>query len=266
MLPSPFARRFGMISAPFATNNTVTKGTKLPKSRTVIRKLSFAPRSRAAVSLSMAAQFLRCRRRSSLVTAVRFSNGQEALSIVYSGAKYVRSALKIALLGNHFFGWLKTANFSTACGTVTLKSPPPRAFSAPDVHPRLRKRPPRCTLDCGFKTSESPALRGFVGERGRFATTSLYLVLKSNGLPRPKIRLKKFGFSSKSVPANIAKKLPLQLRPKPLFIAFFNFSHKRPTFAFTSESGYTLGFRRKMAHSGLHAETGAFPPSATARS
>ena len=81
-------------------------------------------------------------------------------------------------------------------------------------------------------------------------------MLKSNGLPRPKIRLKKFGFSSKSVPANIAKKLPLQLRPKPLFIAFFNFSHKRPTFAFTSESGYTLGFRRKMAHSGLHAETG----------
>ena len=191
-----------------------------------------------------------------MVTAVRFSNGQEALSIVYSGAKYVRSALKIALLGNHFFGWLKTANFSTACGTVTLKSPPPRAFSVPDVHPRPRKRPPRCTLDCGFKTSESPALRGFVGERGRFATTSLYLVLKSNGLPRPKIRLKKFGFSLKIVPANIAKKLPLQLRPKPLFIAFFSLSHKRPTFAFTGESGYTLGFRRRIAHSGSHGETG----------
>ena len=28
------------------------------------------------------------------------------------------------------------------------------------------------------------------------------------------------------------------------------------TFAFTSESGYTLGFRRRIAHSGLHAETG----------
>ena len=80
-------------------------------------------------------------------------------------------------------------------------------------------------------------------------------VLKSNGLPRPKIRLKKFGFSSKSVPANIAKKLPLQLRPKPLFIAFFNFSHKWPTFAFTPESGYTLGFRRKIAHNGSHGET-----------
>ncbi len=30
---------------------------------------------------------------------------------------------------------------------------------------------------------------------------------------------------------------------------------KRPTFAFTHESGYTLGFAQRIAHSGLHAET-----------
>ena len=30
------------------------------------------------------------------------------------------------------------------------------------------------------------------------------------------------------------------------------------------ESGYTLGFRRKIAHSGSHAETGAFPSAGTA--
>ena len=83
-------------------------------------------------------------------------------------------------------------------------------------------------------------------------------MLKSNGLHRPKIRLKKFSFSLKIVPAYISKKLPSQCWPKPLFIAFFNFSHKWPTFAFTDESGYTLGFRRKIAHNGLHAETGAF--------
>ena len=47
-----------------------------------------------------------------------------------------------------------------------------------------------------------------------------------------------------------------QIYLRPSFITFFNFSHKRPTFAFTSESGYTLGFRRRIAHSGLHAETG----------
>ena len=137
-----------------------------------------------------------------------------------------------------------------------MKSPLSRAFFTPHVHLRLRKCRSRCTLDCGFKISESPALRGFVGGLRALATAALYLVLKSNGLHRPKIRLKKFGFSSKSVPANIAKKLPLQLRPKPLFIAFFSLSHKRPTFAFTGESGYTLGFRRRIAHSGLHAETG----------
>ena len=43
---------------------------------------------------------------------------------------------------------------------------------------------------------------------------------------------------------------------RPSFIAFFNFSHKRPTFAFAGESGYTLGFRRKIAHKGTHGETG----------
>ena len=81
-------------------------------------------------------------------------------------------------------------------------------------------------------------------------------MLKSNGLRHSKNLPVKFDFSLKTVPANIAKKLPLQLRPKPLFIAFFSLSHKRPTFAFTSKSGYTLGFRRRIAHSGLHAETG----------
>ena len=142
------------------------------------------------------------------------------------------------------------------CGRVTLKSPPSRGSDAPHVHQRPRKHLSRCTLDCGFKTSESPALRGFVGGLRALATAALYLVLKSNGLRHSKNPPVRFSFSLKIVPATIAKKLPLQLRPKPLFIAFFSLSHKRPTFAFTGESGYTLGFRRRIAHSGLHAETG----------
>ena len=173
---------------------------------------------------------------------------------------------KSPLCRSHFFEWLKTENFSNACGTSTLKSPPPRVFSVPDVHPRPRKRPPRCTLDCGFKTPESPALRGFVAERCPIRGTSLYLVLKSNGLHHSKNPPVKFSFSPKTVPANIAKKLPSQRCSKSLFIAFFNLSHKRPTFAFTRESGYTLGSLRKTAYSALHAETRAFPPPATARS
>ena len=82
-------------------------------------------------------------------------------------------------------------------------------------------------------------------------------VLKSNGLHRPKIRLKKFSFSLKTVPANIAQKLPSQRCSQPFLIPLFNFSHKRPTFAFTSKSGYTLTFANRIAHSGLHGETGA---------
>ena len=137
-----------------------------------------------------------------------------------------------------------------------MESPLLRAFFTPHVHPRPRKRPPRCTLDCGFKTPESPALRGFVGGLRALATAALYLVLKSNGLHRPENLPVKFGFSPKSTSTNIAKKLPLQRCFKPLLIALFNFSHKRPTFAFTSESGYTLAFRRRIAHNGSHGETG----------
>ena len=39
---------------------------------------------------------------------------------------------------------------------------------------------------------------------------------------------------------------------------------KRSTFAFAGESGYTLAFANRIAHSGLHAETGAFPSANTA--
>ena len=138
-----------------------------------------------------------------------------------------------------------------------MKSLPSRGSYAPHVHQRLRKHLARCTLDCGFKTPESPALRGFVGGLRALATAALYLVLKSNGLRHSKNPPVKFGFSSKTVPANIVQKLPSQRCSKPLFIPIFNLSHKRPTFALTPESGYTLAFRRKIAHKGTHGETGA---------
>ena len=106
---------------------------------------------------------------------------------------------------------------------------------------------------------ESPALRGFEAGPRALATAALYLVLKSNGLRHSKNLPVKFGFSPRTVPANIAQKLPAQRCSKPHFIAFFSLSHKRPTFAFTGESGYTLGFRRKIAHSGSHGETRDLP-------
>ena len=85
------------------------------------------------------------------------------------------------------------------------------------------------------------------------ATAALYLVLKSNGLRHSKNLPVKFDFSPIDTSATIAKKLPPQRCSKP----FFYFSHKRPTFAFAHESGYTLGSRRKIAHKGSRGETWA---------
>ena len=136
-----------------------------------------------------------------------------------------------------------------------MKSPLLLGSDAPHVHPRQRKRLSRCTLDCGFKTSESPALRGFVGGPRALATAALYLVLKSNGLHRPKIRLKKFGFSPKIVPANISKKLPAQVLSQIVFHPVFQPLAQMAHVCLHSESGYTLGFRRKIAHNGSHGET-----------
>ena len=60
----------------------------------------------------------------------------------------------------------------------------------------------------------------------------------------------------KSLPRISPKSYRHRLYLKPFLIAIFNFSHKRPTVAFTSKSGYTLAFRRRIAHNGSHGETG----------
>ena len=136
-----------------------------------------------------------------------------------------------------------------------MKSLPSRGSDAPHVHLRPRKHFSRCTLDCGFKTAESPALRGFEAGPRALATAALYLVLLSNGLHRPKIRLKKFGFSPKIVPANISKKLPAQVLSQIVFHPVFQPLAQTARVCLHSESGYTLGFRRKIAHNGSHGET-----------
>ena len=181
---------------------------------------------------------------------MRFLNGQKPFPLTTAAQNIHVLFRKSPLCRSHFFEWLKTAISSNACGMSTLKSLLPQAFAVSDVHPRPRKRLARCTLDCGFKTSESPALRGFVGGLRALATAALYLVLKSNGLPRPKIRLKKFGFSSKSVPANIAKKLPSQLPTQSVFqllsqTAHVCFHRQKRVHTRLSEKDRTQGHTRR---------------------
>ena len=128
------------------------------------------------------------------------------------------------------------------------------------------KTPRKVHLRLRFQNLGKPRTAGLCGRAADACDCGPLSVLLSNGLHHSENLPVKFGFSPQIVPANIVKKLPSQRCPQPFLIAFFNFSHKWPTFAFTGESGYTLGFRRRIAHSGSHGETRAFPPSATARS
>ena len=142
--------------------------------------------------------------------------------------------------------WLKTENFSNACGTTTLKSPLLRAFFTPHVHPRPRKRPPRCTLDCGFKTPESPALRGFVAGPWALATAALYLAF--------------FFVLEKAV--KIAGNAVIPTFPAHCPHGLQHLRHKRPTFAFTSESGLHTRLCSKDRTHGLTRRNTGLPDGA----
>ena len=120
------------------------------------------------------------------------------------------------------------------------------------------KAPLKVHLRLRFQNRGKPRTAGLCGRAAGACDCGPLSVLKSNGFHHSENLPVKFVFSSKTVPANIAQKLPSQRCSQPFLIPLFNFSHKWPTFAFTSESGYTLGFQRRIAHSGSHAETGAF--------
>ena len=149
---------------------------------------------------------------------------------------------KLILLGNHFFEWLKTANFSTACETSTLKRPPSRGSDAPHVHPRLRKRPPGCTLDCGFKTAESPALRGFVaGAAGACdcGPLSCAKIERPSPLEKPSCKVHLF-----------ANRHSRKYRPKVTVTALFPTAFHR-IFQLLAQMAHVCFHRRKWVHTRL---------------
>ena len=83
-------------------------------------------------------------------------------------------------------------------------------------------------------------------------------VLKSNGLHRPKIRLKKFSFSLKIVPAYISKKLPSQRCSQPFLIAFSTSRTNGPRSLSQVKSGTHSSFGER-SHTRAHtAKQGRF--------
>ena len=70
-----------MVSAPFDNEQYRKQGDKATRKSNCYQKVIICPSEPCRLSLSMAAQFLRCLGRPSLVTAVRFLNGQEAFPL-----------------------------------------------------------------------------------------------------------------------------------------------------------------------------------------
>ena len=137
----------------------------------------------------MAAQFLRCRRRSSLVTAVRFFNGRKFLFIDYSGAKYTRFPPKIAAAQKALFRVVENGKHlnrlrngylekSVATGICRVQRSPKTAKTPAKVHLRLRFQnlgKPRTAGLCGREVPNYGhlSLSCYIFERGYLPTKHL---------------------------------------------------------------------------------------------
>ena len=81
-----------------------------------------------------------------------------------------------------------------------MKSLLPLGSNAPHVHLRLRKRLTRCTLDCGFKTSESPHCGALWAGRGRLRLRPFILCFYRTAFTAQKSGLKSLAFRSQQLP------------------------------------------------------------------
>ena len=98
-----------------------------------------------------------------MVTAVRFSNGQEALSIDYSGAKYVRSALKIAATQKSLFRVVENGNFLNRLRKGHLEKSATAGSLCPSRSPKTAKTPRKVHLRLRFQNPGKPRTAGLCG-------------------------------------------------------------------------------------------------------
>ena len=153
-----------MVSTSFVTaNHTVNSTGKLPKNGIVIRKLSFAPRSRVALSLTIATQFLRCRGTLFFGYSGAIFERSRSLSIDYSGAKYVRSALKIAATQKSLFRVVENGNFLNRLRKGHLEKSATAGGLCPSRSPKTAKVPLKVHLRLRFQNPGKPRTAGLCG-------------------------------------------------------------------------------------------------------
>ena len=121
MLPSPFARRFDMVSAPFDNEQYRKQWDKATEKRNCYQKVIICTSEPRRLIFDYCGAISALPGAASLVTAVRFSGGQEALSIDYSGAKYTRFPTKIAATLKSLFRVVENGKFLKHLRNVHLE-------------------------------------------------------------------------------------------------------------------------------------------------
>ena len=111
IFPSPFARRFGIKSASFANEQYRNQGNKATEKRNRYQKVIICPSEPRRLIFDYCGAIFALPESASLVTAVRFSDGQGVLSIDYSGAKYARFTPKIAAVLKSLFRVVENGKF-----------------------------------------------------------------------------------------------------------------------------------------------------------
>ena len=98
-----------------------------------------------------------------MVTAVRFSNGQEALFIDYSSAKYVRSAPKIAAVLKSLFRVVENEKFLNRLRNGHLEKSATAGGLCPSRSPKTAKTPAKVHLRLRFQNPGKPRTAGLCG-------------------------------------------------------------------------------------------------------
>ena len=111
----------------------------------------------------MAAQFLRCRGCSSSVTAVRFLDGQEALSIDYSGAKYTRFPPQITAAQKALFRVVESGKLLNRLRNGHLEKSAVTGDRRPSRSPKTAKTPLKVHLRLRFQNLGKPRNAGLCG-------------------------------------------------------------------------------------------------------
>ena len=151
----------------------------------------------------------------------------------------MRSAPKIALTRKSLFRAVENSKFLNRLRNVHPEKSAATGLFRASRSPMTAKTPAKVHLRLRFQNLGKPRTAGLCGRAARMSDCGLLSCAKierPSPLEKPSCKVQLFA-------QNRSRKYRQKVTVTTLFPTvphrIFNFSHKRPTFAFTSESGYT---------------------------